>query len=112
VNLVDTSGWIEYFFGEKNAKSFTPPIESTKDLIVPVNCLYEEGYLGSARPLSFVKCFRELMHSGLRPLRSGATVHGPAGDWSIFRPKGSIREKDESRKHGPVPLPAEGDSPP
>jgi len=39
------------------------------------------------------------------------TVHGPAGDWSIFRPKGSIREKDESRKHGPVPLPAEGDSP-
>jgi len=39
------------------------------------------------------------------------TVHGPAGDWSIFRPKDSIHKKNGSRKHGPVPLPAEGDSP-
>jgi len=39
------------------------------------------------------------------------TVHGPSGDRSIFRPKGSIRAKDESRKHRPVPLPADGDSP-
>lgn len=41
MNLVDTSGWIEYFFGEKNAMFFTPPIEKTRDLIVPVICLYE-----------------------------------------------------------------------
>ena len=41
MNLVDTSGWLEYFFGEKNATYFTPPIENTGDLIVPVICLYE-----------------------------------------------------------------------
>ena len=41
MNLVDTSGWIEYFFGGKNAAYFTPPIEKTDDLIVPVICLYE-----------------------------------------------------------------------
>lgn len=41
MNLVDTSGWIEYFFGERNATYFTPPIEKTDDLIVPVICLYE-----------------------------------------------------------------------
>jgi len=41
VNLVDTSGWIEYFFGGPNAGYFTPPIENTDDLIVPVLCLYE-----------------------------------------------------------------------
>lgn len=41
MNLVDTSGWIEYFFGEKNATYFTPPIEKTEELIVPVICLYE-----------------------------------------------------------------------
>ena len=41
MNLVDTSGWIEYFFGEPNASHFTPPIEKTDDLIVPVICLYE-----------------------------------------------------------------------
>jgi len=41
MNLVDTSGWIEYFFGKSNAAYFTPPIEKTDDLIVPVICLYE-----------------------------------------------------------------------
>lgn len=41
MNLVDTSGWIEYFFGGSNAAYFTPPIEAVGDLIVPVICLYE-----------------------------------------------------------------------
>ena len=41
MNLVDTSGWIEYFFGESNASYFTPPIEKTDYLVVPVICLYE-----------------------------------------------------------------------
>ena len=41
MNLVDTSGWIEYFFGGPNAAHFTPPVETTGDLIVPVICLYE-----------------------------------------------------------------------
>jgi len=41
MNLVDTSAWIEYFFGEPNAKYFASPIEDTGDLIVPVVCLYE-----------------------------------------------------------------------
>ena len=41
MNLVDTSGWIEYFFGEPNATYFTQPIEDTENLIVPVICLYE-----------------------------------------------------------------------
>jgi len=41
MNLVDTSGWIEYFFGEPNATYFTHPIEDTENLIVPVICLYE-----------------------------------------------------------------------
>jgi len=41
MNIVDTSGWIEYFFGEPNAVYFTPPIENTNELIVPVICLHE-----------------------------------------------------------------------
>lgn len=41
MNLVDTSGWIEYFFAGPNAAHFTPPVETTGDLIVPVICLYE-----------------------------------------------------------------------
>lgn len=41
MNLVDTSGWIEYFFGGTNAACFSEPIEDTSVLIVPVVCLYE-----------------------------------------------------------------------
>mgnify|MGYP006300327543 CR=1 FL=1 len=41
MNLVDTSGWIEYFFAGPNAAYFAPPIEATDDLIVSVICLYE-----------------------------------------------------------------------
>ena len=41
MNLVDTSGWIEYFFGELNSSYFSEPIENTSVLIVPVVCLYE-----------------------------------------------------------------------
>lgn len=41
MNLVDTSGWIEYFFAEANSVFFTNPIEDTDALLVPVICLYE-----------------------------------------------------------------------
>ena len=41
MNLVDTSGWLEYFFNGLNADYFALPIEKTERLIVPVVCLYE-----------------------------------------------------------------------
>ena len=41
MNLVDTSGWIEYFFGGPNASFFAKPIEDLENLIVPVVCMYE-----------------------------------------------------------------------
>ncbi len=41
MNLVDTSGWIEYFFAGPNAAHFAKPIESTSKLFVPTICVYE-----------------------------------------------------------------------
>lgn len=41
MNLVDTSGWLEYMFEGANAELFAPPIEESSTLIVPVICLYE-----------------------------------------------------------------------
>jgi len=41
VNVVDTSGWIEFFFEGPNAGVFAPRIEDTAGLLVPVICLYE-----------------------------------------------------------------------
>ena len=41
MNLVDTSGWIEFFFAGPNAVHFAKPIEQSSELIVPTICLYE-----------------------------------------------------------------------
>ena len=41
MNVVDTSGWLEYFTESANAAFFAPAIEDTEHLIVPVICIYE-----------------------------------------------------------------------
>jgi len=41
VNLVDSSGWLEYFAAGPNADFFAPPIEAVAELIVPTISLYE-----------------------------------------------------------------------
>lgn len=40
-NVVDSSGWLEYFTDGKGAASFSTAIEDAEKLIVPVICLYE-----------------------------------------------------------------------
>lgn len=41
MNLVDSSGWLEYFANDANAGHFAPAIERTADLVVPTVGLYE-----------------------------------------------------------------------
>ena len=41
MNVVDSSGWIEYFTQGENAEFFTPPIRDLERLIVPTICIYE-----------------------------------------------------------------------
>ena len=41
MNLVDSSGWLEYFADGKNSKFFTPAIEDIPNLIVSTINLYE-----------------------------------------------------------------------
>lgn len=41
MNVVDSSGWLEYFADADNASFFAPAIEDTDHLIVPVLCVYE-----------------------------------------------------------------------
>ena len=41
MNVVDSSGWLEYFADGPNAKFFAPAVETTRDLIVPTLSLYE-----------------------------------------------------------------------
>jgi toxin FitB len=41
MNLVDSSGWLEYLADSKYAKSFAPAIEKTDELIVSTINIYE-----------------------------------------------------------------------
>lgn len=41
MNLVDSSGWLEYFADGTNADFFAPAIENIIDLVVPTLSLYE-----------------------------------------------------------------------
>jgi toxin FitB len=41
MNLVDSSGWLEYFADGPNAPVFAKPLQSPADVLVPTVCLYE-----------------------------------------------------------------------
>ena len=41
MNVVDLSGWLEYFADGANASFFAPTIEDTEHLIVPTICVFE-----------------------------------------------------------------------
>jgi predicted nucleic acid-binding protein len=41
MNVVDSSGWLEYLAEEPNADFFAPAIENASDLIVPSISIYE-----------------------------------------------------------------------
>jgi predicted nucleic acid-binding protein len=41
MNIVDSSGWLEYFSGGPNAEQFLPPLKEPSSLIVPTITIYE-----------------------------------------------------------------------
>ncbi|MFA7174435.1 MAG: type II toxin-antitoxin system VapC family toxin [Kiritimatiellia bacterium] len=41
MNIVDSSGWLEYFSKGPNAKKYLQPLKDTVNLIVPVITIYE-----------------------------------------------------------------------
>ena len=41
MNVVDTSGWLEYFEGGLKARRFSTPLKETNKLVVPTICVYE-----------------------------------------------------------------------
>jgi toxin FitB len=41
MNVVDSSGWLEYFARGTNTRFFAPVIKATDILVVPTICLYE-----------------------------------------------------------------------
>jgi toxin FitB len=41
MNIIDSSGWLEYFADGPNATFFARPLQKTQDLVVPTITIYE-----------------------------------------------------------------------
>jgi toxin FitB len=41
MNVVDSSGWLEYFANGPNAEHFAPAIQNIRELVVPTVSVYE-----------------------------------------------------------------------
>jgi predicted nucleic acid-binding protein len=41
MNVIDSSGWLEYFGGGANANIFAPIIQASEALVAPTVCMYE-----------------------------------------------------------------------
>ena len=41
MNVVDSSGWLEYFARGSNASFFAPVVKENETLVVPTVCMYE-----------------------------------------------------------------------
>ncbi|SMP77436.1 PIN domain-containing protein [Desulfonatronum zhilinae] len=41
MNIVDSSGWLEYFAGGENASQYIPPLSDQSSLVVPTISIYE-----------------------------------------------------------------------
>jgi predicted nucleic acid-binding protein len=41
MNIVDSSGWLEYFSDGPNSKHFSNPLKDSASLVVPVTTIYE-----------------------------------------------------------------------
>ena len=41
MNVIDSSGWLEYFTDSENAEFFAPAIEDQENALVPTICLFE-----------------------------------------------------------------------
>jgi len=63
VNIVDSSGWLEYFAGGNNAGFFAPAIEDPSELVVP--------------SLSLFEVFKRVLHQRGEPaaLQAAALMH-------------------------------------
>ena len=64
MNVVDSSGWIEYLSGGENAETFRTPIEDADQLLVPALSLFEVyrhliRHLGQHEALEVVAVMRE-----------------------------------------------------
>ena len=85
MNLVDCSGWLEYFSNGKNARFFAPSIIDTKNLIVPVICIFEVfKRIAQQKDEYFALAAVTAMQQGqVIPLDANLSIHAAKMSWEL-----------------------------
>ena len=87
MNVVDSSGWLEYFGKGHNGEWFAPAIQATDELIVPTISIYEvfkrilaqRGEEDALSAVGFMSLGQVVeLDAGDRPGRGGALAGTPA----------------------------------
>jgi len=86
MNIVDSSGWLEYFASGPNAQFFSLPLQNSTELIVPAITLYEvfKTVLRQRNESDALQAVAQMMHGSVVDLT--ATI-------SILAAKLSLDEK-------------------
>lgn len=76
MNIVDSSGWLSYFAGDKNAGAFAKPIESLEDLLVPSITIAEvfKSILRQRDEASAIEAIAHMEQGKVTVLDSGLAV--------------------------------------
>lgn len=95
MNIVDSSGWLEYFAGGPNAADFSSPLKDAASLIVPSITIYEvfkvvlreageDKALQSVAAMQKGKIIDLTMHLSMRAAKISMQYNLPMADSIIF----------------------------
>ncbi len=76
MNVVDSSGWLEYFAGDPNAYFFAPAIAAVSELVVPSISLYEvfKRLLQQKNEREALRAVELMMQGSVRDLTSSIAL--------------------------------------
>lgn len=95
MNIVDSSGWLEYFAGGPHSANFSLPLKDASSLIVPVITIYEvfkvvlreageDEALQSVAAMQKGKIIDLTMNLAMRAAKINMQYHLPMADSIIF----------------------------
>jgi len=104
MNLVDSSGWLEYFADARNARFFAPVIEDTENLIVSTINIYEvfKRVLQQRGQDAALQAVALMHHGGLADVTSAIAMDAATLSTELKLPMADSLILATSRAHGAV----------
>ena len=89
MNIIDSSGWLEYFADGPNARIFSRPLQNAAELIVPAITIYEvfKTVLRQRNESDALQAVALMLQGSVVDLTAGISISALA-DYRIVNPAG------------------------